>query len=378
MKLALLIFRFGAQGGLARACTQIAAELHRRGHAVTIFTGPADGAAPDGVALRTVPARGLSNHGRNAAFMRAVQAILARERFDGIVGFNRMPGLDAYYAGDSCFRERASRHGPLYRLTPRYRAMAAAEEAVFGAGSATQIVLQSEPLIAAYRRHYGLPAGRFHLVPPGLSADRRPPPDAAQRRAAIRGEFGAGADDFVLLMVAANLHTKGIDRSLRAMAALPADLRNRARLVTIGDADAAPHMQLASRLRIARQVTILPGTPDVLSFYAGADLFLNAARDETGGFAILEAVINGVPVLCSANCGFASHVERAQAGRVLPEPFRQDTMNAALPEMLRRLGSADWRANGLRYGTTADLYRGNELAAETIELLLSGGAATLA
>lgn len=370
MRLALLIFRYGAQGGLARACAQIADQLHRRGHEVVIFAGRADGTPPPGVMLRAVTAKGLSNHGRNGAFMRAVRPLLAAERLDGVIGFNRMPGLDVYYAGDSCFRERAVRHGALYRLTPRYRAMAAAEAAVFGAGSTAEIVLQSEPLIAAYRRHYATPAERFHLVPPGVPEERRPPADAEARRAALRRELGIGDDDVMLLMVAADLRTKGIDRSLRAIAALPAELRRRVRLVTVGDADAAPYRRLARRLGLAPQVTILPGRADVVSFYSAADLFLNAARDETAGVAILEAVINGVPVLCTANCGFAPHVEQARAGRVLPEPFRQAAMDAALLEMLRLLGAADWRANGLRYGTTADLYRGRALAAEIIESLL--------
>ena len=49
---------------------------------------------------------------------------------------------------------------------------------------------------------------------------------------------------------------------------------------------------------------------------------------------ILEAIVSGLPVLTTATCGYAFHVKDAAAGRVLPAPFRQDELNAALEEML--------------------------------------------
>ncbi|MCC4119214.1 hypothetical protein LLG90_28195, partial [Aromatoleum toluclasticum] len=51
---------------------------------------------------------------------------------DRIVGFNKMPGLDVYYAADPCFEDKARRlRKPLYRYSPRYRHFSAYERAVF-------------------------------------------------------------------------------------------------------------------------------------------------------------------------------------------------------------------------------------------------------
>jgi UDP-glucose:(heptosyl)LPS alpha-1,3-glucosyltransferase len=70
---------------------------------------------------------------------------------------------------------------------------------------------------------------------------------------------------------------------------------------------------------------------------------------------LLEAIVAGLPVLTTAACGYAFHVERAQAGLVCPEPFLQSTLNASLLAMLQAERSA-WRHNGIVYGRSQALY----------------------
>lgn len=130
MRLAVVLFRYFPHGGLQRDALGVATRLRDRGHAVTMLTGDWRGPRPDRIAVRVLGRRGWTNHGRNRRFAAAARAETAGDRFDGIVGFNRMPGLDVYYCSDSCYRGDAlARHGPLYRLTPRFRHMAAFEDA---------------------------------------------------------------------------------------------------------------------------------------------------------------------------------------------------------------------------------------------------------
>ena len=72
-------------------------------------------------------------------------------------------------------------------------------------------------------KYYGTPAERFHLLPPGISPDRRAPLNAEQIRADFRNEFGLTEDDLLLVQIGSGFKTKGLDRSLRALANLPED-----------------------------------------------------------------------------------------------------------------------------------------------------------
>ncbi|MEE8545277.1 MAG: glycosyltransferase family 4 protein [Alphaproteobacteria bacterium] len=370
MKLALLLARYFPHGGLQRGCLTIAGLLGARGHEVEILTAAWRGERPEGVAVRVLGAPGLTNHGRLRAFARASRAALAGAGFDAVVGFDRVPGLDLHYVGDRCYQAGARRrYGPLYRLTPRYRTLVAFEGAVFRPQAGTEILLPNEAEREAFQRCYGTPAERFHPLPPGIPRDRRRAHDAEAVRRATRAELGVSEEERLLLVVASGFHTKGLDRALRALAALAAGGGPKARLVAIGDDEAAPYERLARRLGLAQRVRLLPGRDDIPRFLVAADLLVHAARKECMGAVLLEAAVAGLPVLCSAACGYAWHVEKADAGRVLPEPFRQAALNSVLAEMLASPRHSEWARNGVAYGARTDLFSGREVAAELIERL---------
>src|SRR5690606_33615578 len=92
--------------------------------------------------------------------------------FTAVVGFNRMPGLDWYFAADSCFAEKAAGRSWLYRLAPRTRQYLAFERAVFAPPSPTRALLISPLQAQQYQRHYDIPSERLTLLPPGIEEDR--------------------------------------------------------------------------------------------------------------------------------------------------------------------------------------------------------------
>ena len=77
-------------------------------------------------------------------------------------------------------------------------------------------------------------------------------------------------------------------------------------------------------------------------------------------------MVCGLPVLVTANCGFAIHVDRAGAGMICPSPFQQDTLNKMLAEMLASEKRSEWSRNGLTYCKRTDLYSLIEKAADVI------------
>ncbi len=370
MHLAFGVIKYFPFGGLQRSCLQIARECLRRGHAVDLFTSHWQGEIPDGLRVEVVKLKGLTNHRRRYSLAEELAGRVARGRYDGVVGFSKMPGLDIYYGGDACFAELARQRHPLYRLSGRCRGYLALEAAVFAPQAGTHILLISERERDLYRRYYGTPPERLHLLPPGIARDRLAPPDAARIGAQLRGELGIPREHHMLLMVGSGFRTKGVDRSLRGLAALPPETRDRTTLVIIGHDNFKPFQRLARRLGVHAHLQFFHGRPDIPRFLFAADLLLHPAYRETAGAVLLEALAAGLPVLASDVCGFSPHVERAQAGQLTPSPFDQATFNRQLAAMLVSDQRETWRRNGIRYVQTTDVFSRAERAADIIEEVL--------
>jgi UDP-glucose:(heptosyl)LPS alpha-1,3-glucosyltransferase len=368
VKLAFCLFYFFPYGGQQRDFLKIAEICQRRGHSIHVLVMDVAGEFPPGFDITRIKTRGFSNHRRCLDFSRKVQTLLAAADFDAVVGFGKMPGLDVYYAADTCYREKVfSTRSALYRLTDRFRVYESLERAVFDPAAGTEILLIAETEQEKFIRNYGTPAERFHALPPGISRDRIAPANAGEIRRGLRDELGVAEDDLMLLLIGSAFRTKGLDRAMLALASLAPELRRRCRLFIVGQDKQAPFLRLSRKLGIAAQVSFLGGRNDVPRFLLGADLLLHPAYLENTGTVLIEAIAAGLPVLASSVCGYAGHVERAGAGLLIPEPFSQQTMNGLLASMLAAPERPVWRRNALAYAATADIYNLHEKAADIIE-----------
>ncbi len=368
MQLAFCLFKYFPYGGLQRDFLRIALACQARGHDIRVYTLEWEGEVPPQFEVVRVPVRALSNHRRYEKFVDWVQRDLAARPADRVIGFNKMPGLDVYYAADACYEDKArTQRNPLYRLSGRYRHFSSFERAVFAPEAHTEILMISAVQQPLFARHYGTPARRFHLLPPGIATDRRAPPNAAEIRAGFRREFGLEERDLLLVQIGSGFKTKGLDRSLKAMAALPEPLRQRTRFIVIGQDDPKPFLVQIHALGLGSRVSILKGRSDIPRFLLGADLLVHPAYNENTGTVLLEAVVAGLPVLTSSACGYAHYIDEADAGRVVPAPFEQRTLDRMLAEMLADdAARARWSANGLAFAEHADIYSLPERAADVI------------
>jgi|Laugresp1bdmlbsn_1035097.scaffolds.fasta_scaffold08537_2 UDP-glucose:(heptosyl)LPS alpha-1,3-glucosyltransferase len=365
MRLAFVLFSWFPHGGLQQDVIKIAAAC--RTHAqVTVFCMQWDGPVPDGVIVNVVPVRGLTRTGKRAAFVRHIQQQV-RPAFDVVVGFNRMPGLDYYFAADSCFAHKAwAERGWWYRLAPRTRQYLQWEEAVFGKQGNTIALLLSPQQREQYTAFYGTSSARLIDLPPGISRTFMPGADASRIRQRLRNELGVREDALLVLQVGSGFRVKGVDRSLRALASLPPAMAARVHYVQIGKGEAKPWQELARALGV-QNVHFLGGRDDVKDFMQAADLLLHPSLQESAGMVLLEAIVSGLPVLTTAGCGYAFHVEQAEAGQVCDYPFQQTTLNRLLREMLEsEQALSAWRAAGIRYGQTQQLYDMPEAVASLV------------
>jgi len=371
MRFAFCLFKYFPFGGLQRDFLRIATECAQRGHQVDVYTQQWEGEKPSTISVHLIPAIGWQNHIRNKNYIIQLKTLLAEQHYDLVVGFNKMPGLDVYFAADTCFQAKVNaQHGPWYKLTPRYRYYVAAEKMVFAQHAKTKLLLISPKQQAEFEHYYQTESDRFYLLPPGISKDRIAPGNAAEIRLTTRAELNLSAQQLLLLCVGSGFKTKGLDRVLIGIAKLPREIKQRVKLIIIGEDRVLPFRRQAKRLGILQQIEFLGGRNDVPRFLLAADVLLHPAYNENTGTVLLEAAVSGLPVLTTDVCGYADYIKTAQVGIVLPSPFQQARFNQALADML--LSSEDrkhWQQNGLAFANQADIYSMAKHAADIIESL---------
>ena len=372
MRFALLLYKYFPYGGLQRDFLRFARELQQRGHRCRVYYIAWQGEPLAGADLRKVPAFATSNHRRDERFLRWVQSDLAKDPVDGVIGFNKMPGLDVYYAADPCYLDKAlSERGWFYRRGARYRHFAAWERAVFEPGSDTDILLISKTEQAKFEHHYHTQAERMHLLPPGVSSDRRAPPDAPERRRAMRQSLGLEAQELALLLVGSGFITKGLDRAIHTVANMRESQPSvKVRLLAVGQDNERQFKRLSKRLGVADCVTFLGGRDDVADLMLGADVLIHPARAEAAGAVLLEAVVAGLPVVVTDVCGYAHYVKEARAGIVLPAPFSQEQLDRAVMRNIDGVFRAECRRSALLYAEMTDLYSMHSTGADLMVTLI--------
>lgn len=372
MRLAFCLFNYFPFGGLEQDFLKISMECRARGHHIDIFTMKWEGKNPAGTTVIPVPYRGKSNHSQVASYAGNLSKILEQKYYDLVMGFNRIPGLDIYYAADVCYSARIKKQRLfLSRFTPRYRIFSAFEQAVFSRDSKTEIIIISEKEKIIYKSIYKTQESRFHIVPPGVDKDYIRSSLSIKGRNNIRNDLGLAENDNFLLMIGSHFHTKGVDRSIHALASLPLPMQKSTYLFIIGKGKEKPYIRLAKKLGLQDNICFLGSRNDIPLFLAGADFVLQPSRIENTGNVIVEALTAGVPVMATETCGYAFHIERAKAGMILPSsPFYQKTMNTMLKEMLTSEERENWKQNALAYADRADIYNRVRIVADLIEAIL--------
>ena len=104
------------------------------------------------------------------------------------------------------------------------------------------------------------------------------------------------ADELVVVAVGRHTPLKGFERLVRgfAAAALP-----QARLIILGGGDTTALRSLADTLQCSDRLT-LTATDDMPTYYAAADAYISVSDTESFGMANLEALVAGLPSVCTA------------------------------------------------------------------------------
>ncbi len=365
LRIALAIYRLTPVGGLEDNCLRIAKELQRRGHDVTLLTA---GDTPAlSIPIQRLPraAGRLTNHRRITVFAEDVRTAIAG-RFDRSVAFQTMPGTDILFIADTIRNRLGS---PFWkRMMPRFRTFTRMEAACFGPESCTRIIGLTEEQMRPFIQRYATDPSRITIAPATLARTKYQPDSRNMaNRTAIRSRLGIEQNCKVWLWLGLAPKTKGLDRVIEALVLGPRTH------VLVGGLSAAdrhmrPMLRLAHRLGVANRIHCLGYLSGEALFeaMAGSDALAHPARTDVTGGVILEALINGLPVVTTDICGFAHHVIKSGAGEVLAKPFQTKTFANMMNETCgpRNLENS---SNGIRYGTCNHLFNGIEKVADLIE-----------
>ncbi|MFI4954891.1 MAG: glycosyltransferase family 4 protein [Gammaproteobacteria bacterium] len=372
MRLAFVLHNYFPYGGLQRDAWRIAQACKKQGHQVEFITMDWQGEQDPEMPVHIFLQKHWLNYRRYQEFEDEIQPFIVKRHYDGVIGFNKMRGLDFYYAADPCFAATQAQRkwAAFYRWLPRYRYFLNVEAAMCAPKAKTQLLLISPQAAKDFREFYHIDETRLHFLPPGISRDRCWQADSVQRRIAMRERLQITPEQKLILMLGSGFKTKGVDRGIRAFSALPDELRTKSRLLIVGKSDPEVFMQLAEQLGVQEQVQFMLGSDEVPDLLFSADLLLHTAYLENTGTVILEAIVAGLPVLATENCGYAFYIEQAKAGDIVPMPFSQQSLNQKLETMLTSEKYSAWHAHGIKFGQEEDVYSMPERVVELINRLL--------
>jgi len=191
-------------------------------------------------------------------------------------------------------------------------------------------------------RDRGVEKERLEIIRSAVDGDAfSATPDCA----AVRTEFGFGADDFVIAAAGQLIPRKGHQFLLQAVADLT-DRYPQLRLVIFGDGYLNNQLRAqASSLGLGDVVQFAGFREDLDSFVGCFDLFAHPALAEGLGVAALKAAAAGIPVVGFAAGGMVEAVADDQTG-LLVEPEDSDALGSAIarliddPDTASRFGAA--------------------------------------
>jgi UDP-glucose:(heptosyl)LPS alpha-1,3-glucosyltransferase len=338
----------------------------QRGHEIHIYTSYWEGEIPSGLYLNFIKPRGLLNHQKVSSFSHQLSEKLSKGRFDCVIGFNKVAGLDIYFAADVCYHQKIAQRSFWVKSLPRVRTYLRFEKHVFE-NEKTKILLLTEQQALEFGKWYPQASSRFYLLPPGIAKQFVYPENAAIIRQNMRNRLQLKEEEHLVLFVASHFKTKGLERALKSLALLASQLKQHIRFLIVGGDNATPYQRIVRRLGLEKYVTFFGASDDIKPLMLAADLLLHPSFYDSAGAVLLESLTMGLPVLTMENCGYGPYIKESQAGIVLPKDATVKMITRALSQALCKEQQAIWRQCALKFTKDRDLYEMPQRVVDIIE-----------
>jgi glycosyltransferase involved in cell wall biosynthesis len=316
--------------------------LRRRGHRNVLFAPPGSEALrvaeESGFDARAVPMRGGLDF---PAVLR-----LKRELEQAAVDLVHLHTGRATWLGGL-----AARWAGLVAITTRRqdRALTRSGRTRFVYAKLVRRAVAISPAVARRLTEGGVDPARVVTISSAVDAGSLRP---KKSRAEVRRELELGANEFVVLTLAALVARKGVDVLIQACARFGGQIA----LLVAGEGEELTSLERgAHELGLANTVRFLGARADKADLLEACDVFVLASRAEGLGVAALEAMACGRPVVASRVGGLAEAVVDGGTGLLVP-PGDPGALAAALrrlhddPALRARLGAAGPRRLSMGFG----------------------------
>lgn len=197
------------------------------------------------------------------------------------------------------------------------------------AGRCDRIVCVSKAVRDHHAHKTHLPLEKYEVIYNGIDAAAYARDES--RRAAVRGQWGVGADELVLAFVGRLDHQKNIELFLQAAR----EMRRRSgrvRAVIAGDGPERAMVEdfIRHECHWAKWLGFTRDVPGVLS---GADIFVLPSRWEGFGLAAAEAMAAGLPVVSTRVPGITEVIDDGRTG-ILVASENHDELVAAVARLV--------------------------------------------
>ena len=323
MHLAFAITEYFPFGGAQRDFLAVASEMAKRGHRITVITGAWQGPVPDGWQTIIVDKNQFrTNHARLRGLSDKILALQSEGTFDAIIGFTKMAGLDIYFATEPSLVTHRS-HG-VKKWFPPYRTYAAIEREMFQ-NQKLKVFFLTEIQRQDYLREFDLPISQQAILPVSVESEFHFSAENYQLGRQRRRTEQSEDNRYVLLFVAADFHTKGLDRVIEALRQLTHEQRERLALWIVGDDKQAEYESKLNALS-GLSGRFWGGQESTAWFYFAADMLVHPAREEAAGMVIAEALAAQLPVCISSVCGYRFLVDDDPTSTILPAGEEIETL----------------------------------------------------
>ncbi len=219
------------------------------------------------------------------------------------------------------------------------RALARVEDRLVSEGGCRRFLAVSELTRKIFLGEYPIDPERVTVVHPGIDASPYAKLDRERCRREIRGSFGIGPDEPLILFVSMNFAIKGLDHLLRGLGRLrERDPESRFRLLVIGRGDEKAYRRLARELGLGDAVIFAGAVAreKLPEFYLAGDLLAMLSRFDTFGMVVLEAMAAGLPVLISGSVGARDIVREGENGFIIDDPADEEAVAERIATILNR------------------------------------------
>lgn len=355
MHIAIVIEQFDPDaGGAERSTAQIASELTKRGHRVTIIAG----SSPENLTLEGVNILAYSNSKSSAVqrlllFRRWALQQLQQGDYDTSMSITMAVPAAVMQPRGGTIRETLERNIAmrptaakrlskrlLLKTSAKQQTLLLLERKTIADPRVQKIVAVSGYVVRQLREHYDVPDDRIELIPNAAVMPRATDEQKQQWRTQVREGFQIPSDATVYLFAAQYPRLKGFDPLMRATRRLVDQGQNPVILLAggfgYGQQEHVTRMKLRDHVRFIRQTRKMP------ALFAAADVTVLPSFYDPASKVVIESLMMGTPAI-STSCNGASDFILPDTGQVRGRVVQDPADDAGLAQAMLELADPQER-----------------------------------